>query len=99
MQPPGPDLVIACPKCSAPARMPGPRSGNTFGAQLWTDGFLDGPMLASTPPVTICHACKQLYWLFDAPQLGEIDRQEVRANDEARRLDDATTACWKSAPR
>src|SRR5438067_7458403 len=94
MERPGPDLVIACPNCSAPARMPDPRSGNTFGAKLWTDGFLDAPMLASVPPVTICHACKRLYWLSDARQLGEIAPEEIRANNEARQLDDSMAPRW-----
>src|SRR3954467_2280174 len=81
MDRPGPDLVIACPNCGAPVRMPGPRSGNTFGAKLWTDGFIDGPMLTSIPPVTTCHACNALYWLSDASRLGEVEGEQVRRKD------------------
>src|SRR3954470_17438392 len=95
MDRPGPDLVIACPNCGAPVRMPGPRSGNTFGAKLWTDGFIDGPMLTSIPPVTTCHACNALYWLSDASRLGEVEGEQVRGKDEAAKVADS----WKSAPQ
>jgi hypothetical protein len=94
---PGPDIIIACPKCSAPHRLPTLASGNTSGATLWTDGFMDAPMLPSTPVANQCHACKDLFWVADAPQLGEIEFGEVHPRDQDRVLDEATASAWRSA--
>jgi len=70
---PGPDLVIACPHCNALARHHTLRSGNTFGAILWSDGKLEAPMLPQFPDVTKCHRCKHFYWVEEAEVKRRID--------------------------
>ncbi len=41
---PGPTLILACPKCSAPHRLATLESGNTFDAEMWSDGKMRAPM-------------------------------------------------------
>ena len=40
---PGPDQIVACPKCNGLAKYRTLLSGNTFGARVWTDGKQDAP--------------------------------------------------------
>jgi hypothetical protein len=96
---PGPDVVIACPKCSAPALLPMIESGNTFGAMFWTDGFMEAPMLPTSPVATWCHACKALFWVADAPRLGELDVDGREASDaQGEKVSAATAAAWEASP-
>jgi hypothetical protein len=96
---PGPLVVIACPKCHAPAQLPTLESGNTFGAEVWTDGYMDAPMLPTTPAATRCHACKTLFWVEDAPRLGEIDLGSGRSRDaQGNEVGAATADGWRDAP-
>lgn len=68
---PGPDRIIACPHCGLLARQRTLLSGNTFGAIFWTDGKMQAPMLPQFPAITCCHQCGRLYWIKDAPVVGE----------------------------
>lgn len=86
---PGPVKIIGCPKCSALAQYSTLRSGNTFGARVWTDGKQLAPMLPRPPAVVRCGSCGQCYWLARAREVGEIDWS---GGDET--LDPA----WRSAP-
>jgi hypothetical protein len=69
---PGPDQVVACPKCRALARHFTLLSGNTLGARTWTDGKQEMPMLPQLPPVVKCSRCAAVYWLADAQNLGAL---------------------------
>lgn len=69
---PGPDLVLACPRCGAPARLFSIFSGNTFGTIAWTDGWRDAPMLPQPPRITRCHACGKIFWTAMAAELASI---------------------------
>lgn len=69
---PGPDRVIACPHCMGLGSYGTLRSGNTFGAETWTDGKQVAPMLPEPPQVVRCPHCSRFYWLADARRLGEI---------------------------
>jgi hypothetical protein len=71
---PGPDRIVACPSCRAPARHLTLASGNTFGARAWTDGKQIAPMLPRPPAVVRCRRCAACYWLADAEQVGSVDR-------------------------
>ena len=51
---PGPDKVLACPNCRAPAIIFTLLSGNTVDARRWTDGKMDAPMLPQLPALTKC---------------------------------------------
>lgn len=47
-------------------------SGNTFGAQLWSDGYMHAPMLPESVRVTRCPNCGITYWLADAKEIGTL---------------------------
>lgn len=63
---PGPDIVVACPRCGRRAKVPSLRSGNTFDARFWTDGKVDAPMLPRRPPIAPCRGCGRPFWWRDA---------------------------------
>jgi len=67
---PGPTLILACPKCSAPHRSGTLESGNTFGAKVWSDGKMIAPMMPEEPAFTKCSACGTFCWVSDMPQIG-----------------------------
>jgi hypothetical protein len=67
------DLLIACPYCSAPARVVPLASSETADAITWTDGWMEAPALPRVPRIARCHACSKIYWVFLAPQLGFLD--------------------------
>lgn len=59
----GPDIMRACRECGGAIAQPVLRSGNTFGARLWTDGFRRAPMLPMMPWLVECPHCKALLWI------------------------------------
>ena len=69
---PGPDIIITCPKCEALSRVPSLTSGNTFGAELWTDGKVIAPSMRVAPRITRCHQCDGFFWIEDATEAGQI---------------------------
>ena len=85
---PGPEQIVACPNCQALAKYATLRSGNTFGARVWTDGKQIAPMLPRPPAVVMCHHCAECYWLADAEEVGTIDPWD----DETSQIDPAWTA-------
>ena len=88
---PGPDQIIACPKCKGLARYMTLASGNTLDARVWTDGKMIAPMLPLPPTVVKCHHCAELYWRTEAEHIGTVDR--CRAAGE--HVDPA----WADAPK
>lgn len=70
---PGPDQIIACPHCKGLAKYMTLMSGNTIGAQVWTDGRQVAPMLPHPPGVVKCRHCDECYWLADAEEVGTLD--------------------------
>ena len=87
---PGPDQIIACPKCKGLARYMTLASGNTIDARVWTDGKMIAPMLPLPPTVVKCHHCAELYWRADAEQIGTVDR--------CRGADEQVNPAWADAP-
>lgn len=71
---PGPDQIVACPKCNGLAKYMTLLSGNTFGARVWTDGKQYAPMLPSPPAVVKCQQCAECYWLADAREVCNVPR-------------------------
>ncbi len=69
---PGPDQIIECPHCKTLARVRTLISGNTFGAQWWTDGKMIAPMLPVSPAITRCRGCGRYFWISQAKVVGEI---------------------------
>lgn len=78
---PGPDLVIACPNCGALARVPTLASGNTFVGKAWTDGKATYPMLPDPLVVSRCPSCARIFFLDDAPAVGELDEFDLFSDD------------------
>ncbi|OKL42084.1 hypothetical protein [Pontibacter flavimaris] len=64
-------VVIRCPKCGNQMKKQVLYSGNTFGAACYTDGKMEAPMLPELPQITKCPACKELFWIDEAEEVGE----------------------------
>lgn len=60
---PGPILIIHCPICNHPGKKRTLISGNTFGAELWSDGKKVAPMLPEFPYFVKCKKCKSFFFL------------------------------------
>jgi hypothetical protein len=71
---PGPHHFFACPHCKTVLRRTTIRSGNTFGSTLWSDGYLDAPMLPPAVQATRCPSCEKAFFVKDAEDLGEHSR-------------------------
>ncbi len=70
-----PPKICACPSCQAPQAIWVMRSGNTFGSTLWSDGYLDAPMLPRDPPFRVCAACGGSFVDGEARYLGQVERE------------------------
>ena len=57
---------IECPHCEAALEILLLTSCNTFGAEFYTDGFVDGPMYDETSRLQLCPSCGEYFWLEDA---------------------------------
>lgn len=70
MTTPGPDHFFSCLACQAVLRRRTIGSGNTFGSTLWSDGYLDAPMMPEPVQVTCCPNCHHAFFVNDADDLG-----------------------------
>ncbi len=86
---PGPDQIVACPHCHGLAKYRTLVSGNTFGAQVWSDGKQVAPMLPRPPAIVRCRHCAECYWLYDAKEIG--------TQEPWGREDDPVDPAWKNA--
>lgn len=66
---PGPDRIVACPRCKGLSSHGTLASGNNLGAVAWTDGFWRAPMLPRPPAVVQCAHCDTAFWLADAEEV------------------------------
>lgn len=71
MTTPGPDHFFSCPHCKTVLRRWTIGSGNTFGSTLWSDGYLDAPMMPRAVQATRCPSCSKPFFVEDAEDLGE----------------------------
>ena len=69
---PGPTRIIQCPGSDEIRQVPSIGSGNTFGAQFWTDGYMVAPMLPDFPAITRCTQDGPIFWIASAKVVGEI---------------------------
>lgn len=60
---PGPPRILTCPFCGANKEVLSLMSGNTFGAELWSDGKQIAPMLPRVSFVQKCPECRKYYLL------------------------------------
>ncbi len=86
---PGPDLVLACPHCSALAKIFTIEAADPNGAITWSDGWQDTPMTPRPPRIARCPACARIFWTWQAPQLGYLPPPEIATPEQA---------AWASAP-
>lgn len=59
---PGPTLIRQCNKCGGEYSERTISSGNTFGADFWSDGFSIAPMLPENHFLVKCPHCKNISW-------------------------------------
>jgi hypothetical protein len=88
---PGPTQVIACPHCHALESYGTVKSGNTFGAVLYSDTKRVAPHLPQRPSFVECHACRETYWLEDASELGSFSPWAPSPGEKI-------NPAWKNAP-
>ena len=70
---PGPEIIRKCVSCTVPMAQVTIKSGNTFGATLWTDGKMEAPMLPDLPWFVKCPHCHSLLWIDEQVELGEAE--------------------------
>lgn len=61
---PGPNLVYKCPNCGNLILTESILSGNTFNAELYSDGKVISKMLPEFPRLTDCRQCNKILWLY-----------------------------------
>lgn len=76
----GPTIIISCPHCGHYAKRDTIISGNTFGAEFWSDGKRIAPMLPDFPSLVLCRKCDQFYWVKDAKKVDEINTYGERTD-------------------
>jgi hypothetical protein len=54
-----------CPECKTNYYYTDMVSGNTIGAEFWSDGFYFGPMLHDAARVSKCPSCQAFFWIPD----------------------------------
>lgn len=86
----GPDRVVACPACGAPARVFTLLTSNNFFDTAWTDGYVARPHHWEPPALCRCHRCRRFFWLADAVVLGSIQEGSPPP---------VVPEEWKNAPR
>lgn len=66
----GPDLIVACPHCKAPARIATVDVPDLTGSVTWSDGCQVAPLLPQPVRIARCPACAKPFWSWEAEQLG-----------------------------
>jgi hypothetical protein len=74
---PGPTIIRKCSSCAAPIKQTTIKSGNTFGAIVWTDGKIEAPMLPDLPLFVKCPHCSSLLWIDEQLEL-RVDGLDCR---------------------
>lgn len=70
---PGPTLIIPCPACGHQGKKRTLVSGNTFGAELWSDGKQIAPMLPKFPWLVKCKKCGQFFQTEEKRAIKELN--------------------------
>lgn len=67
---PGPKYIYKCPNCGNLLSKESLNSGNTFGAEQFSDGKRIAPMLPEFPNLTKCEKCNNFLWLDKLKEIG-----------------------------
>lgn len=62
---PGKAKILTCPECHKQKFVLSLLSGNTFGAEYWSDQKEIAPMLPRVSPLQLCEGCHHYYFLED----------------------------------
>lgn len=80
---PGPTLVYKCPKCNNLISKGSLRSGNTFGATIYSDGKIYASHNPEFPSIVKCSKCELIFWLNEKCYIGtEASPQETNTIKE-----------------
>ncbi len=66
--------IATCAACERPIEHYLGLSGHSFGAERWTDGLLDAPMLQSDSRLVMCPHCGSGQWLESLKHLWQQSR-------------------------
>lgn len=88
---PGPDLIIKCPSCGMLQCRGSWASGNDIGAEYYSDGLMDAPMLPSFPNVVRCPECCKFFKIIDKIVIGRVYGETMEAMGEC-------PDGWENAP-
>lgn len=73
---PGPIHIIQCPQCGHPGKKSTLMSGNTFGAEFWSDGKQVAPMLPEYPYLVKCIKCGTFFFAEEENAIGQYEWPE-----------------------
>lgn len=91
MSMPGPDYVIACPYCRAPARVPTMSSISFSYGSAWSDGTTWWALVPGPMPIARCRACERCYVRDRAETIDEVDFWDEEGSMRIRQE-------WRNAP-
>lgn len=77
---PAPCLLLKCPRCGAQKKVMSLMSGNTIGAEIWSDLKRIAPMLPQNDPVVKCPDCNYYYWINEQKPSYSKDEYLVTPN-------------------
>jgi len=82
---PGPTTILKCPKCDNLLSVESLYTGNTFEAEMFSDGKFIAICDPEFPKITKCSKCDEIFWIDKAKKLGkyrigdEIDERWANA--------------------
>jgi hypothetical protein len=74
---PGKSMYYECPVCTTVLARGSLLSGNTIGAQLFSDSKQIAPMLPEFPVVSKCPNCQKIFWLNNDNETEDTGNREV----------------------
>ncbi len=105
----GPKYVYECPQCASLFQRGSVISGNSFGADIYSDGSMEKACLGNYPSFTSCRQCGHLFWVDEAKVVGAMSFDDVPFHVEGedpeslkgyiRRKREKYAAEWYDSPR
>ena len=105
----GPKYVYECPQCASLFQRVSVISGNSFGADIYSDGSMEKACLGNYPSFTSCRQCGHLFWVDEAKVVGAMSFDDVPFHVEGedpeslkgyiRRKREKYAAEWYDSPR
>jgi hypothetical protein len=75
----GPPIHKECCHCESPIEILPLVEGSHTGSVLWSDGYMNSPMMPKQEIIAKCNSCNEVVWLIDLPTvvIGE-ENQELK---------------------